>query len=45
MVFCVESYMGEVSGKEGMKLEQQILVTDDNPELLSTYPLDLQPVR
>ena len=45
MVFCVESYMGEVSGKEGMKLEQQILVTDDNPELLSRYPLDLQPVR
>ena len=35
MVFCIESYVGEPDGKEGVKLEQQILVTDDGFELLS----------
>ena len=35
MVFCVESYVGEPGGREGVKLEQQILVTDEGPELLS----------
>jgi Xaa-Pro aminopeptidase len=28
MVVCVESYMGEFGGKEGIKLEQQVLITD-----------------
>jgi Xaa-Pro aminopeptidase len=27
MVVCVEGYMGEVGGKEGVKLEQQVLIT------------------
>jgi Xaa-Pro aminopeptidase len=27
MVVCVESYMGEVGAKEGVKLEQQVLIT------------------
>ena len=27
MVVCVESYMGEVGGQEGIKLEQQVLIT------------------
>lgn len=35
MVICVESYAGTPGGKEGVKLEQQILITDDGPELLS----------
>jgi len=35
MVFCVESYVGEPNGREGVELEQQILVTADGPELLS----------
>ena len=35
MVFCVESYAGEPGGREGVKLEQQILVTADGYELLS----------
>jgi Xaa-Pro dipeptidase len=35
MIICVESYAGEPGGKEGVKLEQQILVTEDGPELLS----------
>ena len=35
MIMCIESYAGANGGKEGVKLEQQILVTDDGPELLS----------
>jgi Xaa-Pro aminopeptidase len=27
MVVCVESYMGAAGGKEGVKLEQQMLIT------------------
>jgi Xaa-Pro dipeptidase len=42
MVLCVESYIGEPGGREGMKLEQQIRVTPDGPELLSHYPLETQ---
>ncbi|MGE4248878.1 MAG: M24 family metallopeptidase [Parvibaculaceae bacterium] len=40
MVLCVESYVGEVDGPEGVKLEQQILITDDGWELLSDYPFE-----
>ena len=40
MVVCVESYIGEVGAKEGVKLENQYLVTKNGLELLSTYPLD-----
>ena len=35
MVFCVESYVGAPGGREGVKLEQQILVTETGVELLS----------
>lgn len=40
MVLCIESYMGAVGERDGVKLEQQVLVTDDGYEMLSTYPLD-----
>jgi Xaa-Pro aminopeptidase len=40
MTLCVESYTGEEGGHEGVKLEQQLLVTDDGPELLSTFPFE-----
>ncbi len=40
MVLCVESYMGEVGGDEGVKLEQQVLITESGTELLSTYPFE-----
>jgi Xaa-Pro aminopeptidase len=40
MTICVESYIGEVGGDEGVKLEQQVLVTDNGVELLSTFPFD-----
>ena len=39
MVICVESYVGAVGGKEGVKLEQPIWITSSGPYLLSDYPL------
>lgn len=47
MTVCVESYMGEVGGHEGVKLEQQVLITETGIELLSTFPFeaDLLPSR
>jgi Xaa-Pro dipeptidase len=41
MVLCVESYIGEPGGSAGVKLEQQIRVTPEGPELLSTYPMEI----
>ena len=40
MTVCMESYVGAVGERDGVKLEQQILVTKDGYELLSTYPLE-----
>ena len=41
MVLTTESYIGDRHGGEGVKLENQVLVTEDGPELLSTSTLDL----
>ena len=38
---CIEAFVGPKSGGEGVKLEQQILVTETGNELLSQYSLDL----
>lgn len=40
MVLCIESYMGAVGERDGVKLEQQVLVTEEGYEMLSTYPLE-----
>jgi Xaa-Pro aminopeptidase len=40
MTLCVESYVGEEGGTEGVKLEQQVLITEDGQELLSTFPFE-----
>ena len=40
MTLCVESYVGEVGGAEGVKLEDQVLITDRGAEPLSTYPFE-----
>ncbi|MEM7335618.1 MAG: M24 family metallopeptidase, partial [Chloroflexota bacterium] len=40
MVVCVESYVGKVGGKEGVKLEEQLLITEDGVEVLSSYPFE-----
>ncbi|ANG65025.1 peptidase M24 [Marinobacterium aestuarii] len=38
MVVCVESYIGAKGGAEGIKLEQQVLITANGCEPLSGYP-------
>ncbi len=40
MTLCVESYIGEENGREGVKLEQQLLITDRGSELLSRFPFE-----
>lgn len=40
MTICIESYIGEVGGPDGVKLEQQILITDGAPEVLSRFPFE-----
>jgi Xaa-Pro aminopeptidase len=40
MVLCVESYIGAVGGREGVKLEEQVLVTEDGIERLSHFPFE-----
>ena len=41
MVICVESYIGEVGANEGVKLEEQCLVTKNGLQILTSLPLDL----
>ncbi|MCB0198043.1 MAG: aminopeptidase P family protein [Anaerolineae bacterium] len=45
MVLCVESYVGRVGGHEGVKLEEQVLITADGPVLLSAYPFEADFLR
>jgi len=40
MVLCVESYVGAEGGIEGVKLEEQVLITETGTERLSTYPFE-----
>jgi Xaa-Pro aminopeptidase len=40
MTICVESYIGEEGGREGVKLEQQVLVAARGNELISTFPFE-----
>lgn len=40
MTLCFESYIGAEGGAEGVKLEQQVLVTAGGYQLLSTFPLE-----
>ena len=40
MVLCVEAYVGEPGGREGVKLEDQVLITETGFENLTRYPLD-----
>ena len=40
MTICVESYIGAENGTEGVKLEQQLLITETGTELLSTFPFE-----
>ena len=40
MTLCVESYIGEKDGGEGVKLEQQILITESGNRLMSHFPFE-----
>jgi Xaa-Pro aminopeptidase len=40
MIVCIESYVGDKGGAEGVKLEQPVLVTETGPVLLASYPLE-----
>ena len=41
MVLCVESYVSRRDGGEGVKYEEQVLLTETGAELLSSYPENL----
>ncbi|EEE44699.1 M24 family metallopeptidase [Roseibium alexandrii] len=45
MTICVESYIGAAGGREGVKLEQQVLVTETGIELLSRFPFEEELLR
>jgi Xaa-Pro dipeptidase len=38
MVFCVESYVGSATSQQGVKLENQLLITETGVEVMSRYP-------
>ncbi|WP_282604839.1 Xaa-Pro peptidase family protein [Pelagibius sp. Alg239-R121] len=40
MILSVESYIGHEEGGEGVKLEQQVLVTENGIELMSDFPFE-----
>jgi Xaa-Pro dipeptidase len=41
-VLCAESYIGRLGGREGVKIEEQVLITESGHEQLSRYPLDVR---
>ena len=45
MTICIESYVGAIGGKQGVKLEHQILVTAKGCELLSMFPFEEELLR
>jgi Xaa-Pro aminopeptidase len=45
MTLCVESYIGENGGHEGVKLEEQLLVTEHGTKLLTHYPFEEELLR
>lgn len=40
MVLSVESYVGAVGGREGVKLEEMVVVRRDGAEVLSSFPFE-----
>jgi Xaa-Pro aminopeptidase len=40
MVFCVESYIGSPTSGQGVKLEDQLLITDTGIEIMNDYPFE-----
>ena len=42
MVMCVEASFGRLGGREAVKLEEQMIVTVNGPEIISQAPYDLR---
>lgn len=40
MALCVEAYVGAENGHEGVKLEDQVIITDDGYENLTRFPFE-----
>ncbi len=40
MMLCVETYIGAVGGSDGVKLEEQVLITENGYENLTRFPFD-----
>jgi Xaa-Pro aminopeptidase len=40
MTLCVESFIGVEGGREGVKLEEQVLITEDGCKVLTSYPFE-----
>ncbi len=40
MVICVESYMGAVGEPDGVKLEQQVIITNNGCVLMTEFPFE-----
>lgn len=40
MVLCVESFIGVEGGKEGVKLEEQVIITESGSKRMSSYPFE-----
>lgn len=40
MTICVESYIGRDGGAEGVKLEEQVLITETGTKVLSRFPFE-----
>ena len=40
MTLCVEAYIGAEGGTEGVKLEEQVVITEKGAEILSRYPFE-----
>ena len=42
MVLCVESFIGTDEGREGVKLEEQVVITKSGVERQSSYPFEME---
>ena len=42
MIMCMEASFGREDGREQVKLEEQLLITADGPEIISHAPFDLR---
>lgn len=40
MTICIESYIGEVDGPDGVKLEEQVLITETGWRALTSFPME-----